>query len=225
MILGSHNSMSYLSIKNKWFLPFRWISRCQNKTIFEQIDMGVELVDLRVALNKNFHWAFRHGMIEYDMSKEHQKYNGIINYASYTKEMDNYEIYNKYEDDLLYCLDLLQKKYPNKKLFIRLILERSRKGKEYFDKIEFELLCRQLEERYPGFTFLGGNYKPTWEKIYNFKNGIDYEKDLTQWVSSMQPNAIGIFRIWPWLYAKLFNKKNRRKLQSKYNMYDFIGTC
>ena len=59
-------------------------------------------------------------------------------------------------------------------------------------------------------------------KLYNFKNAIDYEKSFSQWVSSMQPNAFILTRICPWIYAKLYNMKNRKKKQSEFNTYDFI---
>ena len=223
IIFGSHNSMSYLPIKNKWLSPFGWVAKCQNRTLIGQIDAGAEILDFRIALDKDSRWKFRHGVIKYDMSEEHEMYRDIIDYDSASHIMDNDESYNMYDDDIIYCLDIIRKKYPNKHLYIRIILEKTRKGKENLDKIEFELLCCQLEERYKGhFTFLGGNYKPDWEKLYNFKNAIDYEKSFSQWVSSMQPNAFILTRICPWIYAKLYNMKNRKKKQSEFNTYDFI---
>nr|DAH13270.1 MAG TPA: hypothetical protein [Caudoviricetes sp.] len=65
-MIGSHNSMTYLPPKNilmRLFTPF-W--RCQNKTIKEQIDAGVEFFDLRVVWDRKLHcWQFAHGLVRF----------------------------------------------------------------------------------------------------------------------------------------------------------------
>lgn len=69
-MIGSHNSMTYLPPKNilmRLFTPF-W--RCQNKTIKEQIDAGVELFDLRVVWDKKLDcWQFAHGLVRFGWKK------------------------------------------------------------------------------------------------------------------------------------------------------------
>lgn len=65
MILGSHNSMSYLPVRKWWMKPFAWVARCQHKDICEQYDSGVRLFDLRVAFGRNGKLHFRHGLIGY----------------------------------------------------------------------------------------------------------------------------------------------------------------
>lgn len=66
-IIGSHNSMSYLPVKNKWLkLVNKLFAQCQNKDIDDQIDAGVRCFDLRVYLDKDKHWKFAHGLINYD---------------------------------------------------------------------------------------------------------------------------------------------------------------
>lgn len=53
MILGSHNSWSYLPPK-KWYMrPFRFIARCQDWDIKTQYEHGVRCFDLRVRYNKD----------------------------------------------------------------------------------------------------------------------------------------------------------------------------
>lgn len=65
MILGSHNSMTYLPVK-KWYLsPFKFIAKCQSKTIEEQYNSGVRLFDLRISYTKSMFPEFRHGLIAF----------------------------------------------------------------------------------------------------------------------------------------------------------------
>lgn len=66
MILGSHNSMTYLKPK-KWYLyPFQFIARCQSKTISEQYEeYNVRVFDIRISYNKKHEIEFRHGIMAY----------------------------------------------------------------------------------------------------------------------------------------------------------------
>lgn len=65
MKLGTHNSMSYLPAK-KWYLtPFKFMARCQSKSIEEQYELGARMFDLRVAFDKSNSPEFRHGMMRY----------------------------------------------------------------------------------------------------------------------------------------------------------------
>ena len=75
--MGSHNSMSYLPIKNKWLSPFGWVAKCQNRTLLEQIDAGAEILDFRIALDKESRWKFIHGAIKYNMAEEHERYKEV----------------------------------------------------------------------------------------------------------------------------------------------------
>lgn len=68
MFLGSHNSMSYLKPKWFWFMPFRFIARCQDKTIEEQYKAGARLFDLRIAFDNNGTPFFAHGAIAFAKS-------------------------------------------------------------------------------------------------------------------------------------------------------------
>lgn len=66
-VIGSHNTMSYLPVKNKWLkLVNKLFAQCQDKDIDAQIDVGVRCFDLRVYLDKDNKWKFAHGLINYD---------------------------------------------------------------------------------------------------------------------------------------------------------------
>lgn len=53
MILGSHNSWSYLPPKKWWMKPFRFIARCQDWDIKTQYENGVRCFDLRIQYDND----------------------------------------------------------------------------------------------------------------------------------------------------------------------------
>ena len=69
MILGSHNSWSYLPVKRWWMKPIAFMARCQNIDIRKQYEMGVRCFDLRIRYVK---WKLQvaHGIIVYDITEE-----------------------------------------------------------------------------------------------------------------------------------------------------------
>ena len=46
-MIGSHNTFSYLPIKNRWRKIFKPWYKCQDKTIFQQIANGARFFDIR----------------------------------------------------------------------------------------------------------------------------------------------------------------------------------
>lgn len=87
------------------------------------------------------------------------------------------------------------------------------------DKPGFIDFCRYLENTY-GHRFCGGHRKIDYKKIYNFTPVIDY--NLIEKYSSVPGNP-KIYSIWPWLYAKLHNKENKKNyIKNSYLMLDFI---
>ena len=66
MILGSHNSWSYLSVKQWWLRPFSFIAKCQDLSIIEQYNLGVRCFDLRIRFDKNPNLKVCHGIFEYN---------------------------------------------------------------------------------------------------------------------------------------------------------------
>lgn len=70
MILGTHNSMTYLKPKSLFLKPFGIFAQCQDKTIDEQIEIGVQYFDLRIRFDGGYPY-FCHGLIRYsdDTSK------------------------------------------------------------------------------------------------------------------------------------------------------------
>lgn len=82
--------------------------------------------------------------------------------------------------------------------YVRVILE---KGDERsFDA--FRDVCRYLDAEFPNITFWGGNYKPTWKRLYEFNrpNSAKAENLLYQHIGSMQSKWGKIF---PQLWARM----------------------
>lgn len=112
-------------------------------------------------------------------------------------------------------IHLIARSRPNPT--IRLILEKGTAA----DKERFRKECLLLEMSYPNVRFIGGNFKPTWERLYDFKND-DVHDNIIQYVGSMQT---WWGKICPWLYAKLYNKKNMASAivaPERYYLFDFL---
>lgn len=65
IIIGSHNTMSYLPPRHWWMRPFRFLAKCQSKTLLEQLDAGAEGVDLRVCFDRRGVAYFAHGAMTF----------------------------------------------------------------------------------------------------------------------------------------------------------------
>lgn len=64
MMIGTHNTMSYLPPKRWWMRPLRVFARCQKRPIAEQIAADAQVFDLRVY-NEGGHWCFAHGLVKF----------------------------------------------------------------------------------------------------------------------------------------------------------------
>lgn len=62
----SHNSWSYLPVRQWWLKPFAWMARCQDIRAGLQSWVSVEGFDIRVRFDKYGAPHFAHGLIEYD---------------------------------------------------------------------------------------------------------------------------------------------------------------
>lgn len=66
MILGSHNSWSYLPPRKSWMKPIAFTAKCQNVDIKTQYEKyNVRCFDLRVKFDKKGNPIIAHGIIEY----------------------------------------------------------------------------------------------------------------------------------------------------------------
>lgn len=64
--LASHDTMTYLKPKQWYLYPFKFIAKCQSKSIEEQYGKyGIRYFDFRVRFDKNNEPEFAHGLISY----------------------------------------------------------------------------------------------------------------------------------------------------------------
>lgn len=67
---GTHNSFTYLRAKSLILEKLSFIWRTQNKTIDEQLRLGVRYFDIRVRRSKN-KWVLCHGLVDFKYSFYH----------------------------------------------------------------------------------------------------------------------------------------------------------
>lgn len=192
IVYGSHNTMTYLPIKNWWLFPGLLIARCQNHNIVEQFKNGARVFDLRIYFDtKSMQWEFAHGLINFKSRVD--IYKVIRNIRNFTE-------------------------YTNRDIYVRLILE---KWSSESECRQFAKMCKTFEICYPKLKFIGGNRKGDWKKLYTFKTDVPDNLN-NQWVSSMAEDARWYEKVFPFLYALRMNKKNRFRMKEKLNLFDFV---
>lgn len=204
MYLASHNTMTYLPVKQWWLKPFAWLAKCQNKDILCQYNKGARLFDFRLkpiikkdndGVPQLIAWAFGHGYITYK-GNVFRLLNHLISISK-----------------------------PNFDIEIRILLEDTTISKKYSNlvKDEFAKLCKDLKLLNPRICFIGGERKSDWTKLYEFRNNYP---NIIECYSSM-PNNPKWYGIFPYLYRKLHKKKIRKLYTTNsslnsYLMIDFI---
>lgn len=202
MILGSHNTMSYQPIRQWWAKIISFAGRCQSVNLYDQFHKyNCRLFDFRVRYTKTGDLVFAHGLFEF---------HGHVH--TYLKELNQYasEI-----DEPVYC---------------RIILESNSKMKDQdLQEEHFVYFCEKLEKDYPDIIFFGGERKYDWKKVYYFTSPDPVLDDKYSSTTELFGGKHGSLRakiddIWPWLYAKLYNKKNKQKGTDKDCLFiDFVN--
>lgn len=173
MILGSHNSWSYLPVRKWWMKPIAFTARCQSVDIKKQYEMGVRCFDLRVRFNKYGLGVVVHGIVEY----------------CYTA--------SKIYEDLAWL---------NEKgdCCVRVIHEvRSAKQYKSRDIHRFRSFCSVIEHDYRYIHFWCGRNLFCWGYDYRFSGAEPTCEE--RYASVCAPKLIDDW--WPWLYARLHNRK------------------
>ena len=174
-MIGSHNSLTYLPVRQWYLKPFKWMAKCQSKPILDQYSKyGIRLFDFRVRFDTG-NPIIAHGPFEFE-SKTNCDVLEFLFWLDYVTELSGDPVY------------------------VRLILESNKKMKDQ-DKQElcFQEFCEYCIHKYPHLTFFGGKKESWTAKIDDF---------------------------WPWLYAKLYNKKNYAKYYlsaGSYTLNDGFG--
>lgn len=92
MILGSHNSLTYLPPKTKWMKFLTFFYKCQDKSLSEQIKSGVHVLDIKVRFRNN-KVIVTNGQWEVKYEYEMEDFINII--------LDTISIY-RIDDDVIY---------------------------------------------------------------------------------------------------------------------------
>lgn len=152
MKLASHDSMTYLKPK-KWYLyPFRFIARCQSKTLEEQYEKyGIRMFDLRISFDKHHIPEFRHGLMAFKGDVEY--------YLEYLNSKGDCSVriwLEEYRDDKTDLQETLFSMFCSK-------------AEELYPNIKFFGGVRKRD----GAVLHKFNYKPRYEDKYssNNKNG------------------------------------------------------
>lgn len=182
----------------KWYIP-SFVCRCQKLNIQEQYNAGVRLFDLRLRMSDYYHWGVSHGSAFFKI--------------------------NFFED----------LKWLNEKgdCYVRIVLEYNKKP-DFSSWIEnyFCEVCEFYELTFPKIKFFGGNRKWDWNIVYKFKNPDEPLLDRYSSTTSLFKSDNKFLRIiddwWPWLYAKLRNKKivkeyNENGPFDKWLFIDFVN--
>lgn len=195
MIFGTHNSATGGELLT-WLKPFAWVinptSKCQDKTIQEQLQDGVKVFNLQVAYI-NGKWRFSHGLAIY---KEDVFETLAMIKACATKDEPIY--FQLYLDKCFWCkqdvdefeflVEQLKREYCNENFVMLYAWVEG--GEDYIDGTD----C------YP---------YPEWEEHYWT---MGWAKTTKKWY-----NYIPL----PKRHAKKYNKKYKDNCKSKYIMLDF----
>lgn len=192
MILGSHNSWSYLKAKKWWLRPFAFMAKCQSKDIFTQFHAyKVRCFDLRVRFSNIGELIIAHGFMEYAINEN--------------ELFEQLKQLNAYSD-----------------VVIRVIHE-ARTSKQYApNKVQsFKIFCEYLKKEFPKIKFWCGRNLYNWEYDYKFDDDFSCEENYS---SVKAPRLIDDW--FPWIYAKLNNKKIFKKGSDKrILLMDFVNLC
>ena len=187
MILGSHNSWSYLPVRKWWMKPIAFMARCQNIDIRKQYEMGVRCFDLRVRFDSDGNMIVAHGIIEYKDA------HALI---------------------ALMWLD------DRKDCYVR-VLHEARSEKQYtkYSVESFKKFCCMLENNFKNTRFWCGRNLYNWKTDYDFGDDPYYDEKYGS-VSDMK----WLYGWWPWLYAKLHNRKNLKEGSEGILLIDYVNT-
>lgn len=116
--------------------------------------------------------------------------------------------------------DFLEYLNKHKDTRVRIILEKenNKNSEELFVKF-----CKALEQSYPNIRFFGGIKKKGWKQLYKFKYNPKYDDKYASNNTANKTTGIIIDDLYPYIYARLNNKKNIKKGTDKSWLFiDFI---
>ena len=184
MVIGSHNSWSYLRPRKWWMRLIAFAARCQRVDIRDQyLKYGVRCFDLRVRTDKLGRLVVAHGPIVYTFTAD--------------------KIYN----DLAW-LD------SKGDCYVRVLHEVRDCKKYTADSVRsFVAFCERIEDSYRSIKFWCGRNLYNWQKDYIFGDFFSWEEEPSceETYGSVVPGKKWLYGWWPWLYAVTHNKAIKTK--------------
>lgn len=197
MILGSHNSWSYLPVKKWWMRPIAFTARCQEKTIQEQYALGVRCFDLRISFDKKYFGTGNDKQVIYVA-------HGIFLYKITANELEEHLRWLNERGD---C-------------YVRIIHEA--RTKRQYTKLcvcAFKLMCSFYKYKFLNIRFWCGKNLYNWQQDYDFGIYPTCEENY-----GSVSNHKWLYAWWPWLYARLHNKTIRAKeIDKEILLIDYVN--
>lgn len=192
----SHNSWSYLPVRQWWLRPFRRLAQCQEVNLEEQLSLGTAGFDLRVRFDSDGEPHFAHGLIEY--------------------EGDVFEELLRLDIIARGVADIVCHKY------VRVLLETTPLMSEHqraYQKARFWSFCDLCKDRYRHLTFWGGWPRDEWRsKVYAFGT---VEPNVHEEHASVSRCRINVLRLRSW--ARDHNGDIVHEHPLGYVMIDYIN--
>lgn len=142
MLLGSNNSMTYLSPSTWWAKIFGFIGKCQRISFEDQYTyQGVRLFDIRIYKPHNSN----HMVIK----------NGNVYYNTFSL-FNVFDLFNKMEDVTV-------------RLTLDISLNERLSDAYNSIQVKFVEYCNMIETIYPSIKFIGGRRRYDGKRLYHFK--------------------------------------------------------
>lgn len=209
MILGTHNSVTYLQPKHWWLWFGKPFAKCQDMNIEQQWNIGVRCFDIRVRFDEKGNPIMAHGVYE-------------------VKGSVHFDILAKIEG--LMFFEKMSHPKQSKRAYVRVILESRMKGNLEQEEKRFKRFCSKLHQTYPLITFFGGNRKGDWKQIYDFQLKTEIIQAVGSMANEERKRGFNVVKArWyekfmPKCYARRNNKLNTDLLSDKecIVLFDFI---
>ena len=142
LIIGSHNTFTYLPPKKWWMKLFSGIGKCQEKDYKEQYKLRARVFDVRVRFDKHGNIIVAHNLREVKMSE---------------KELyDFFKFLNRKKNCSCRVMLELRKKTNDEALQIE----------------HFRYFCESLAQQFEHIVFFGGRVLYSWDEVYNFGTDV-----------------------------------------------------
>lgn len=197
----SHNTWSYLPVRQWWLRPFRRLAQCQEVNDTEQLFLGVRGFDLRVRFDREGQPHFAHGLMEYTGQDVY----------------DTLESLNR----IVFGVDRQQDRNLNP-FYVRVLLETTPLMSRYtraFQEMRFWSFCDLCRDKYRNLRFWGGWPRDEWrKKVYAF---CTIEPNVHEEHASVSGCRLNVLRLRSW--ARRHNAAILQEYPTGYVMIDYIN--